>query len=209
MLIAHGTLAALAFVIFFPAGAISIRLCSFPGIIWLHAAFQVFAYAVYLAAFGLGVYVANEKDLLNNYHPIIGIVLFVVIFFQPIFGFLHHALFKKYNGRTLWSYVHIWIGRIAITLGIINGGLGFKLANPDGVGSHNGMIVYAVVGALVWLLMVVAAIVGERKRKSRSAQDAPPKYEEQAMDTPLQSLNPSQERAPGGAHGYYGQQPKP
>jgi hypothetical protein len=63
MIVAHGILAALAFVVLFPAGAISIRLCNFPGIIWLHAAFQVFAYIVYLAAFGLGVYIANQKNL--------------------------------------------------------------------------------------------------------------------------------------------------
>lgn len=65
MLIAHGTLAALAFVIFFPAGSIAIRLASFPGIIWFHAAFQVFAYLVYIAAFGLGVYIASQLDLVS------------------------------------------------------------------------------------------------------------------------------------------------
>ena len=65
MLIAHGVLAALAFVILFPAGAITIRLASFPGVIWFHAAFQAFAYLVYIAAFGLGVYLANEMRLVS------------------------------------------------------------------------------------------------------------------------------------------------
>ncbi|KAL5394800.1 hypothetical protein PMIN06_006326 [Paraphaeosphaeria minitans] len=60
-LIAHGVLAALAFVIFFPAGAIAIRLASFTGVVWFHAAFQAFAYMVYIAAFGLGVYIASER----------------------------------------------------------------------------------------------------------------------------------------------------
>ncbi|KAF2816764.1 CBD9-like protein, partial [Mytilinidion resinicola] len=218
MIAAHGVLAALAFVILFPAGAISIRLATFPGVIWLHAAFQVFAYIVYIAAFGLGVYIANEKDLvcalLSNHHPIIGIVLFVVIFFQPIFGWLHHSLFKKYNSRSIWSHVHIWIGRIAITLGIINGGLGFKLALDDGVGSHSGMIAYAVIAAIAWLLMVLAAIFGERRKSRAGTRDAPPKYEETtSMDTPLRSMsrdngprhrsNPSDGQGPGSTHGYY------
>jgi hypothetical protein len=66
MLIAHGTLAALAFVILFPAGAIAIRLASFPGVVWLHAAFQVFAYVVYITAFGLGVHIASELDLVSS-----------------------------------------------------------------------------------------------------------------------------------------------
>jgi len=204
MLIAHGTMAALAFVIFFPVGAISIRLLNFPGLLWFHAAFQVFAYLVFLIAFGLGVYIANSEGVLSNYHPIIGIILFVLIFFQPIFGFLHHSLFKKYNSRTLWSYVHLWLGRIIITLGIINGGLGFMLADTLGSGSHTGMVVYAVVAGIVWLVYVLAIVIGERRR-ARRAQDNPPKYSESTFDTPLAPINPPAERAGSpGVHGYYG-----
>lgn len=176
MLIAHGVLASLAFVILFPSGSIAIRLASFPGIVWLHAAFQVFAYLVYIAAFGLGVYLATQLNVLNNYHPIIGIVVMVVIFFQPIFGFLHHSLFKKYGYRTFWSYAHIWLGRIAITLGIINGGLGLKLADSMRMSSRSGMIAYGVVAGFMWLLWVAAIVIGERRRK-RASQD-PPKYTE-------------------------------
>ncbi|KAH7402255.1 hypothetical protein DE146DRAFT_460671 [Phaeosphaeria sp. MPI-PUGE-AT-0046c] len=175
MLIAHGVLASLAFVILFPAGAIAIRLASFPGIVWLHAAFQVFAYIVYIAAFGLGVYLATQLNVLNNYHPIIGIVVMVVIFFQPIFGFFHHSQFKKLGHRTLWSHAHVWLGRIAITLGIINGGLGLKLADSMGMSSKSGMIAYGVVAGFMWLLWVAAIVIGERKRKTAS-QSAPPKY---------------------------------
>lgn len=175
MLIAHGVLASLAFVILFPAGSIAIRLASFPGIVWLHAAFQVFAYLVYIAAFGLGVHMATEMNLLGSYHPTIGIVVFVLVFFQPILGFLHHFLFKKYNHRTIWSYAHIWVGRIAVTLGIINGGLGLRLANSMHMSSHGGIIAYGVIAALVWLTWVAAMFVGERRRK-RALANAPPKY---------------------------------
>lgn len=65
MLIAHGVLASLAFVILFPAGAIAMRLASIPGIVMIHAAFQVFAYLVYIAAFGLGVYIARGMNLVS------------------------------------------------------------------------------------------------------------------------------------------------
>lgn len=203
MLIAHGVMAALAFVILFPVGAISIRLLNFPGLVWFHAAFQAFAYLVFLVAFGLGVSIANTEGVLSEYHPIIGIVLFVLIFFQPIFGFLHHSLYKKHNSRTLSSYVHLWLGRIVITLGIINGGLGFMLADTLGAGSHTGMIVYAVVAAIVWLAYVLAIVLGERRR-ARMAHDNPPKYSETSYDTPLAPINPPAERAESpGAQGYY------
>ena len=69
MLIAHGTLAALAFVIFFPFGSIAVRLASFTGVVWFHAAFQVFAYIVYVIAFGLGITVANEYNLVSSAEP--------------------------------------------------------------------------------------------------------------------------------------------
>ena len=63
MLVAHGAIAAIAFVILFPFGAIAIRLASFTGLVWVHAAFQGFAYLLYIVAFGLGIYIAREKDL--------------------------------------------------------------------------------------------------------------------------------------------------
>jgi hypothetical protein len=31
--------------------------------------------------------------------------------------------FKKTRARQIWSHLHIWNGRVAVTLGIINGGL--------------------------------------------------------------------------------------
>ncbi|CAD0014361.1 unnamed protein product [Aureobasidium pullulans] len=58
--IAHGVLASLAFVIFFPFGAISIRLFSFRGLLWFHAIVQVLAYLIYIAAFGIGIYLATQ-----------------------------------------------------------------------------------------------------------------------------------------------------
>lgn len=62
---AHGILACMAFVILFPFGAIMVRLLSFPGLAWLHAAFQIFAYCVYIAAFGIGVYIRNNVELVS------------------------------------------------------------------------------------------------------------------------------------------------
>ena len=181
MLIAHGVLASLAFVILFPAGAITIRLASFPGVVWLHAAFQIFAYLVYIAAFGLGVYIASEMEMLDHHHPIIGIVVFIAILLQPVFGFLHHSLYKKYQSRTLWSYVHIWLGRTSITLGIINGGLGLQWADSMNMSSKGGIIAYAVIAAVIWLVWVAASIIGERRR-SRKSLDLPPKYDERERD---------------------------
>lgn len=58
--LAHGVLASLAFVIFFPFGAISIRVIPSKVAFYLHVAFQVLGYLTFIAAFGLGVYLARE-----------------------------------------------------------------------------------------------------------------------------------------------------
>lgn len=44
IVITHGIVMGLAFAVFFPLGAIIIRLLSFKGLMWIHAGWQVFAY---------------------------------------------------------------------------------------------------------------------------------------------------------------------
>lgn len=67
VIIAHGVLACLAFVIFFPASAITIRLARFSGAIWVHAALNAFALMLYIAAVGLGIYFAKQTDQVCAY----------------------------------------------------------------------------------------------------------------------------------------------
>ncbi|EOD49164.1 putative integral membrane protein [Neofusicoccum parvum UCRNP2] len=167
---AHAVLACLAMVIFFPAGAISIRMFSFPGLVWFHGGLQVFAYAMFTAAVGLGIYI-GQGEYIQTYHGVIGLLVFALLFFMPIFGWLHHQLFKKYGHRTFWSYTHIWLGRLLITLGIINGGLGLKLAS----GPRDWTIAYGVVAGIVWVTYMLAAVFGEARRK-RNMAAAPPAY---------------------------------
>lgn len=57
-MIAHGAVMGLAFALFFPIGSILIRVFSFRGLVWVHAATQLLAYALSIAGLGLGVYLA-------------------------------------------------------------------------------------------------------------------------------------------------------
>jgi hypothetical protein len=66
MIKAHAIMACLAFAILFPFGAISIRLLSFPGLVLVHALFQIFAYLIYIIAFGLGVYLATQMRIVSS-----------------------------------------------------------------------------------------------------------------------------------------------
>lgn len=65
---------------------------------------------------------------------------------QPIFGILHHLQYVKVQRRGVVSYVHIWWGRILTALGVINGGLGLRLARED----SGPMIAYGVIAGVVY-----------------------------------------------------------
>ena len=52
---AHAILLPVAFVLFFPFGAIIIRLTSFRGLVWLHAGWMLFTYVIVLAGMSLGI----------------------------------------------------------------------------------------------------------------------------------------------------------
>jgi hypothetical protein len=167
MLLAHGVLASLAFVAIFPVGGIIIRVASFTGLLWVHGLLQLLGYAVFTTAFGLGVWYAVYDNYLHEPHAIIGIVLFVLLFAQPFGGILHHHLFKKTGGRTIVSYLHINLGRFAIILGMINGGLGMQLS---GVATKY-VIAYSVCAAVVGIAYIAAIIFGEVKRSRRASAE--------------------------------------
>ncbi|RYP63916.1 hypothetical protein DL771_009028 [Monosporascus sp. 5C6A] len=164
----HGILAAIAFVGLFPLGSIFVRVI--PGrFAWIiHAITQTVAYIVFVGAAVLGLYLVhmiqippNGASLLEtsavNAHPIVGIVILALLFFQPILGLVHHTKFKRLGRRTTWSHLHLWNGRAMVTLGIVNGGLGLRLARA----SPGSIAAYSVVAAIMWLLWILAAAYGE------------------------------------------------
>ncbi|TPX10073.1 uncharacterized protein E0L32_001270 [Thyridium curvatum] len=175
----HGILAAIAFIGLFPLGSILMRIVPGKFAIWAHAITQIVAYIVFAAAAALGFYLVHivripfgNGNLLSNdavnYHPIIGIVVLAALLIQPVLGLIHHARFKRLRRRQVWSYLHIWNGRIFITLGIINGGLGLGLARA-GVPAK---VAYSVVAAVMWILWVLAAIFGEAKRARAARKES-------------------------------------
>ena len=64
-------------------------------------------------------------------------------------GLLAHLVFKRTERRSLVGILHTWTGRAAITLGMINGGLGLLLSDNE---AKAGPIAYGVVTALIWVV---------------------------------------------------------
>ena len=185
--ITHGTVMGFAFAFLFPLGAILIRVASFRGLIWVHAAIELLAYALALVGLGLGIYVAvypesqvyhffrgrraKEANMLQitgegNGHPIIGIVVISCLYLQPILAILHHEVYKKTLKRTIWGTSHVWWGRLIITLGIINGGLGLQLSGN----TTKGEIAYGVIAGVIWLVWVGVSLMSYLSSKGSLAE---------------------------------------
>lgn len=159
----HGIFASAAFVLLFPLGGILIRVGNFPGLIWVHAGLQIFAWLLFVTAFGLGLYYGIKGDYMMEAHPIIGIVLVAMLLFQPLLGWLHHVRFVRTRSRSVFSHGHIWIGRIAIILGMINGGLGMKLASV----TKTYIIVYCVFAGVFGFAYIASVVYGETMRDKK------------------------------------------
>ena len=87
----------------------------------------------------------------------------VCLLVQPLLGLLHHEKFKHVGKRQIWSYLHLFNGRIAITLGIVNGALGLWMAKA----SDKLKVVYVAAAATVWVIWVLTASWGEWHRWKR------------------------------------------
>ncbi|OJK01289.1 iron reductase domain protein [Aspergillus aculeatus ATCC 16872] len=170
ILIVHGTLMGLAFLLFFPLFALPIPLGLKYNIPALHAPLQLFTLCLIVVGLGTGVYLATTVSTLKHAHPIIGMILVgVLVLFQPVAGYLQHRHWRREGAKSVFGYVHRWVGRGAIILGMVNGGLGFALAGRGmgGIGSRNvpvaGVVVYCVVAGVVFAVYVVGVVWGKTK----------------------------------------------
>lgn len=162
ILIAHAVLMSVAFVILFPSFAISVHIIPYSKTVSrIHAPLQLFTLAMALAGLGLGVYLGVDTNQMDKYHPIIGLVVVgMLVLFQPLMGLLQHMHFRRSGGKSLFAYLHRWLGRTLIALGIINGGLGFLLTKNTGQPAPKGAIIaYSVVAGVVGLAYIIFVIV--------------------------------------------------
>ena len=171
MAMAHGILASLAWAFIFPLGGILIRLCSFRKLLWAHALLQIFGLCVYTVAVGLGIRlgISPRHWWIKDKHAIIGLTVYGLFLFQTASGYIHHLLFKKFLSRTTWSHIHLWTGRLCITLGMVNAGFGFQLRKQGTVSWK--VKTFTVCAVLMWVAYVASAVFGEY-RKKRHAEPA-------------------------------------
>lgn len=109
----------------------------------------------------MGIWIAVQKGYLNTSHAILGLFVVASLVLQPVTGMVHHLLFKKLGRRNVATQPHIWWGRVIVTLGIINGGLGLQLTRQE----REKVIAYAVAAGVLWTLWVVVVVLALFKRR--------------------------------------------
>ncbi|RDW90123.1 cytochrome b561 domain-containing protein [Aspergillus mulundensis] len=157
---AHGVAMGIAFGVIFPLGAILLRVIRSKYGLYAHIGCQLLAYVLMIAGLATGIRVGKILDRLhNNGHTILGTVIVVFLLIQPFIGLWHHHQFKKTQSAGIWTHAHIWIGRIFLLLGLINGGTGLKLADN----TTGGIISYAVVAGVFGVAYVAIAALRQGK----------------------------------------------
>jgi len=76
-------------------------------------------------------------------------VIFACAWIQAIAGYIAHVMYKRRGMSTAVGRVHVWAGRVLITIGMINGGLGLLLSAD---GTRSDYIAYGVVAGSIWVL---------------------------------------------------------
>ncbi|KAI0811480.1 hypothetical protein GGR55DRAFT_643299 [Xylaria sp. FL0064] len=124
----HAVFMVLAFVGMWPFGILVLRV---GGSVKWHGVNQSVAFGLVFVGSILGFIISttyNRSKKFNTPHQIIGIIVFIFVIAQLVLGILHHRIYKKTQQPTKLAPIHVWLGRLVILLGIINGFTGFPLA---------------------------------------------------------------------------------
>lgn len=189
-LVAHAVLACTVWAFLVPVGGILLRSrLNSPWIVRIHAVLQVTSLMAYIAAVCLGISLIHTRPyskefFWNDAHPRLGLAILVMALFQPVLGYIHHGIIKRKKqenvqigrfaempGRTVPGIMHTWLGRIVIILGMINGGLGLRLAGVHQVHAFtvNAEIGYGCGAASMALIYLFFIVRFERSDKEKPA----------------------------------------
>ncbi|CZR52529.1 uncharacterized protein PAC_02406 [Phialocephala subalpina] len=196
---AHACMMSVVFLVLYPLGAIALHL-PLPSFLRkirivtsVHVPLQILGLAMMIAAMGLGIDIANDLHMFSMgtipAHVVIGLLATcMIIIIQPAMGILQHLHFRKTGGKSVFAYIHRWNGRVAIILGMINQGLGFKLV---GIGSvvhaHSLIRNFVILGVFggIWFVLVMWDWLRGGLMKSKSIAEIEEEKQEVAERPPL------------------------
>lgn len=123
-------------------------------------------------------------------------------------GYLHHHIFKRRTadikankptkppGRTTLGRIHLWVGRGLIILGIVNGGLGIRLASRSpfqtDATTRKAAIAYGMVAAAIFSLYAILVVVFELRRRRVQRNTAAPLLQHHSREAKLPTYDESE-----------------
>lgn len=141
-----------------------------------------------LLAIGSAAYMLSRAKHLGP-HKIIGLVITSLLILQVWFGYRHHVVFVRTRKQSLWTTLHLWVGRTVLGMGILNVGIGLYYAKSSAA------------ALVAWLVVMVVELIGylyvglrhwqrkqeeERKKKNDNNKDM-----DMDMDIDLEDLHES------------------
>ena len=82
---------------------------------------------------------------------------------QLFLGLAHHRIYKRTHSPTILASTHVWLGRVLILAAIVNGFLGFLLA-------QNSKFNWLLLAFVVVIALITIATVFWRRRKHSQAK---------------------------------------
>ncbi|KAI9894101.1 MAG: hypothetical protein M1814_004872 [Vezdaea aestivalis] len=167
----HALFMAGTFVILFPLGVLFVAIL---GRVKLHLIMQTTGMVAITCGFLIGIYestVQVRTRRARQPHQVIGILTWCFALAQTVGGYIQHRQYKSTGVKSPFSKVHRIAGLLIICLGIINGGLGFKLASDSPVTDHGSL--YGIIIAVLVFLVVGAYLWRNRYRVRRDPQTSP------------------------------------
>jgi len=126
----HGFLLTISFLVL-SGGAIVIR-SGFDRGFKLHWLMQASASGVIVLGCLMGIVLSfRHKSQFRSLHQILGLIVLPSVIAQAVLGYAHHVEYKKTEERNVYSWLHIWIGRLLLLVGNLNVGLGLRLAHAS------------------------------------------------------------------------------
>ncbi|KAL7814632.1 hypothetical protein V8C44DRAFT_36580 [Trichoderma aethiopicum] len=186
---AHAAFMVFSFMLLLPFGAILIRtekLAKF------HKFNQTFALSLVLGGFAFGILASfhyQRSRGFHSLHQVLGFIVILLMFVQLAMGILHHLKWRKTQKPTTFGKIHLWNGRVVMTLGAVNGYIGFGFA----LDRRYALIVLGIVFFLV--MCTLGYIVWAAKRQMPRRQQGPSGFE--GLNHSYQQQHPEPWRSTG------------
>ncbi|XMA17515.1 hypothetical protein WAI453_010306 [Rhynchosporium graminicola] len=155
--IIHGAVLGASFMMFYPIGVVIIHGSSLRNAFTYHWILEVSLTTTCILTIGSGVYLSPSGVKFRDYlgmHQMLGGLVCCGLILQILSGYRHHVTFLRTIRKSWWSHGHIWLGRVVLTLGVVNTKLGLDCSGSQGrvvilwwtsLGAYVACLVYILV----------------------------------------------------------------